>query len=131
MRRALLLLPLALLVACDATGENAPPVGAQLGEAEIVLGASATVDGLTVTFEAVDEDSRCPDAAMCVWEGRALIALTIDGAPHTVRVANPEATPEAGVLLEDRLVFAVALTGGVEGDRQPVLTVATFEAAGR
>lgn len=137
VRRALLVLPLLCLAACDAGVESAPPVGAQLGEAEIALGASAVVDGLTVTFEAVDEDSRCPDAATCLWEGRAVVALTISpgdarGGPSArLLVADPRQTPEAGVRVGDRLVFAVALTGDALGDVPPVVTVATYDAVDR
>jgi len=131
MRRVLLVLPLLLLAACDTAGEIAPPVGAQLGEAHILLGTSAVVDGLAVAFEAVEEDSRCPDTAMCVWEGRALVALTIEGEGHALWVVDPEETPESGVRIGDRLVFAVALTRDVEDDSHPVVTVATFEAAER
>jgi hypothetical protein len=36
--------------------------------------------GLTLTFEAVVEDSRCPVGGTCVWEGDAVVRIRIDGA---------------------------------------------------
>jgi hypothetical protein len=43
--------------------------------------AVLTEAGLTVQFERVLEDSRCPEGARCMWAGRALAQLTVsDGA---------------------------------------------------
>ena len=45
---------------------------------ELRTGASATVgDDLTVTFDRVRSDSRCPLDALCVQAGEAVIALTL------------------------------------------------------
>ena len=123
---ALLVLTVA---ACDAT---APSVGARLGEAELNVGETAALGGLAVTFDDVEEDSRCPDTAMCVWSGWAVVRVTVTGAPlrapsGRLRVADPEREPEAGVRVGSRLVFATALTGDAYSDVDPVLTVAVYE----
>lgn len=41
----------------------------------------ATVDpaGFTIFFRDVNEDSRCPAAVNCVWEGRAVVELEMEG----------------------------------------------------
>ena len=57
------------------------------------LGQAVTVSGpgLTVTFAAVVEDSRCPIGSQCVWAGRAVISLTVAKAgmvPATLAVSN-------------------------------------------
>ncbi len=46
---------------------------------ELRLGEEALVDGtdLTVAFEAVQEDSRCPSDVTCVWEGNARIVVGV------------------------------------------------------
>ena len=124
------LLVLAFLVAgCDASSE-APPVAADVtAEAQLVLGESGTVDGVAVTFEAVETDSRCPDTAMCIWPGVALVDLALDGASYRVRVAGPERDPRAGVRVDGRVVFATALTRPApEEDALPVVTVVTTRA---
>ena len=96
--------------------------------ARLALGETATVDGVRVTFERVEEDSRCPDTAMCVWAGVALVDLALDGEPYRLRVADPQHEPEAGVRIGGHLVFAVGLSGGPSSDEDPVVTVATARA---
>jgi hypothetical protein len=50
------------------------------------LAATASVDGtaLTVRFDKVGEDSRCPDGAQCIVSGDATVSLTA-----TVRGSQP------------------------------------------
>ena len=59
---------------------DAGPVPADV---QLHVGESASLDGgaVKVTLEQVAEDSRCPKDVMCVWAGRALVALhvTVDG----------------------------------------------------
>jgi hypothetical protein len=40
-----------------------------------------TLDGLTITFEGVGDDSRCPTGETCVWAGDAAAAFTFERAP--------------------------------------------------
>lgn len=53
------------------------------GDVQLQVGQTATLDGgaLQVTFVDVIEDSRCPMDVMCVWMGRAIVALhvVVDG----------------------------------------------------
>jgi hypothetical protein len=56
---------------------------AALGEAfDLHVSQSIRVKGesLTVTFERVVEDSRCPTGATCIWAGDAVVRLTLTGA---------------------------------------------------
>ena len=43
------------------------------------MGRSATVagEGLTVSFEAVPSDSRCPTNVQCVWAGDAVVQVVL------------------------------------------------------
>lgn len=34
--------------------------------------------GLTIQFRSVKEDSRCPEGAVCVWQGNARVGITIN-----------------------------------------------------
>jgi hypothetical protein len=56
----------------ESSGGKAP-----LGEEfTLRMGESTTVgDNLRLTFEAVEEDSRCPEGVTCVWEGNARVRL--------------------------------------------------------
>lgn len=64
-----------------ASPEPSPsPKVAELGKPfELKRGQSATVSGaeLTVGFEGVSEDSRCPTGVQCVWEGDASVEVTL------------------------------------------------------
>lgn len=58
------------------------PVVAPIGRAfELAPGQEAVVEGLTVTFQRVSGDSRCPIDVVCVWEGDAAVALLLRAAP--------------------------------------------------
>ncbi len=46
-------------------------------EVQLAPGHAVLVDGvLTVRFESVPADSRCPSLALCVWEGDGAVALS-------------------------------------------------------
>lgn len=65
----------ALATACDSPANpDAVPLGREF---ELAPGASAQALGLRVTFEGVASDSRCPIDVTCVWEGDALVSLSL------------------------------------------------------
>lgn len=79
------MVPLALLLAlagtataCASDGGTRPSPGSEYG-APFVVGVGDTLaiggDGLTLRFEGVSNDSRCPTDVTCIWEGEALVAL--------------------------------------------------------
>lgn len=50
---------------------------------ELPVGRSADNGGISVTFDGVAGDSRCPRDVQCVWEGNAAIRLTLTGGDET------------------------------------------------
>jgi len=67
----------ALLFSNGCAGPSEPVV-APIGRAfELAPGQEALVDGLSVTFQRVSGDSRCPIDVVCVWEGDAAVALLL------------------------------------------------------
>ena len=95
-RARLALCPLAVLIAAcgelatvagpaEATG-RAGPTGSMAAQdtalgatAKLRVGGSLTVGGeaLEVRFDRVSEDSRCPIGVTCVWEGDAVVRVTV------------------------------------------------------
>jgi hypothetical protein len=76
MRNALVI----FWVAVFAFGCSTSTVGPKLGEQfDLKLGQQVTVqnEGLTIKFKAVDNDSRCPEGAKCVWVGNAKVAIVV------------------------------------------------------
>jgi hypothetical protein len=77
------------------------PVGRSF---ELAPGQEALVDGLSVSFQRVSADSRCPIDVVCVWEGDAAVALLLRaGSPpgesrelHTSGQMGGPATSYAG-----------------------------------
>lgn len=73
--------PTATPQALTDSGATAPP------ELTITLGDTITlrlgetvslgVDGASVSFDRVVEDSRCPADAQCIWQGRVVVAGTL------------------------------------------------------
>lgn len=75
MRQALLVLAAGAAFGC---ARNQPQQVAAGTEFELPLGGAAqVVDGPTVTFAQVAEDSRCPIDAVCIQAGRATVRLQI------------------------------------------------------
>lgn len=50
---------------------------------ELPIGRSADNGDLSVSFDAVTEDSRCPRGVQCVWEGNAAVRLTLESGDET------------------------------------------------
>ena len=97
---------------------------------QLELGETASSDGLTITFDAVAGDSRCPEGAECVWAGEAHVRLTVDGTADTLLVGDAELAPEAVLRRGDVMLRAVALTpypGSEEAERgdTPVVYIDT------
>jgi hypothetical protein len=67
-------------------------------------------EGLTVAFDSVLSDSRCPTNARCVWEGDAVVALTLSqpGRPRATVELHTSARFARTAVYGD---FEVALTG--------------------
>lgn len=88
-RAAFALLVAAGLAACsqDATApaQASEPAFAAAANAtldqpfELRVGQSATVagEGLTVSFQGVPSDSRCPTGVQCVWAGNAVVQVVL------------------------------------------------------
>lgn len=86
---------LALLAACggqsevqpdERPGEQPGPSVSVVGDTaflELPVGRSADNGEISVTFEGVSEDSRCPGGVQCVWEGNGAIRLTLTGGDET------------------------------------------------
>ena len=61
---------------------------------------------ITITFEAVREDSRCPNGTTCVWAGDAaveLIATDTEGSPYRI-ILHTHATLEREVEFDGHLL---------------------------
>jgi hypothetical protein len=62
----------------------------------VAYGEAVTLpDGAIFRFAGVVEDSRCPADATCIWQGRAVVALTIDDARFKVAYLGEDASIEA------------------------------------
>lgn len=88
------LTPLVFVAACASAG-NGPgtPTPAVNEEFTLSPGQTAAVSGtnLRVTFERVREDSRCPTDVNCIWEGDAIVVLTVKAdAEETTREVHTQ-----------------------------------------
>jgi hypothetical protein len=76
---------LSLALASGPAKEPSPrPKAAEMGKPfELKAGELATVSpaGLTVRFDGVSDDSRCPIGVQCVWEGDAVVDVTLEKPP--------------------------------------------------
>ena len=83
------LFPLFFFVVLMTTAQNGPLEVPEIG-IRIPIGETVVVQGVSLSFVEVLEDSRCPEDVTCVWAGRARIA---------VRVKAPGREPESKMLI--------------------------------
>lgn len=76
--KRLILLAVAGLAAC-ATVPAADTGSAVQAGPDASFGQVATVDGLRIRPVRVVEDSRCPINARCIWAGRMILHVEVDG----------------------------------------------------
>ena len=78
----MLLVPVLVALAAAAVGCGSGTEPDEVGLAkEFTLAAGDSVriqgEGLTVAFDSVTSDSRCPTNVNCVWEGDAVVVVTL------------------------------------------------------
>ena len=83
------------------TGTSGPPTSSVVttdSDFDLAVGHSAHLDGtaLTIRFDGVTADSRCPLGVMCIQAGNATVSLTVtDGAgPKTTVLLYANPTPQ-------------------------------------
>ena len=84
MRRAWTAIALVAVLAgaaCRSNGERpdvpSSPQTPATRDLELAVGESATANGLTVKFDGVSSDSRCPIGVQCFWEGDAAVLFSV------------------------------------------------------
>lgn len=106
---------------------NAQSSKATQTELNLAMGESVDVNGVSVTFTQIAEDSRCPRYTNCIWEGRAIVDLQVkgsNGAPeiHTVIIGALRSGESANKVInisEDLNIEVVDLKP-YPGDEEPV-----------
>ncbi|GMV11181.1 MAG TPA: hypothetical protein PKC83_05980 [Gemmatimonadaceae bacterium] len=104
---------LATPAACGTSSTASSPVlpsvqGATNREFDLAVGQRATVGApsVSVRFDTVTADSRCPTDALCVWAGDAALrfTITVGDAPSKVvelhSFIEPRSVTDAGVTVE-------------------------------
>jgi hypothetical protein len=88
MKLIIFLFGVYLLVACS--NSTSPKLGEEI---EINYGQCVSFQDnhLTIKFVAVEEDSRCPEGAVCVWEGNGRVAIEVS---KTAFVLNTSLEPK-------------------------------------
>lgn len=111
MRFANMLIASAALTACSSAGYSPTDSGnPSPSDQTLSVGVGETVavgtTGVTIAFLRVEEDSRCPLNALCVWEGNGKVALTLSsgyGASKNVSLnttTEPRRTEFAGLEIQ-------------------------------
>lgn len=101
------ILTMTALFALACGGAIGPSAAEPLRELTLAPDESARIAGsdVTVGFEGVREDSRCPVDVTCVWEGNAAVRLTlVQGSTRRTEILNtaidPRVAEVGGVRLE-------------------------------
>jgi hypothetical protein len=95
-RRLLIFSFLLIAVAVAGCQSNEGRIQASLDkEFSLSIGQTAEIksEQLTLQFEGIQEDSRCPRGATCFWAGRVISALLINDNGLTSRIVLTEPRP--------------------------------------
>lgn len=113
---------IALLAACGAQSElQTAPSSSVVGDTTFLtlpLRTSASAGDITIGFNGVPADSRCPTGVQCVWEGNAEVVLTLGGGEDIESASlnttvEPRAVEFAGYEVHLRGVAPHPTQGGV------------------
>ncbi|APV45472.1 hypothetical protein Dform_02168 [Dehalogenimonas formicexedens] len=82
-----------LILAIGLTGCGEKPLNASLGQSvDLKPGQAVELNSekMTLKFEKVLNDSRCPEGASCVWEGQVqcLVTLDLDGKKEQITLTQ-------------------------------------------
>jgi hypothetical protein len=112
MKNALLILviPLILLAGCSSGASEANGSQQPLNqEFTLQIGQSVAITGedLSIKFDAITEDSRCPSGVVCVWAGRVTIQLivTTEATPRVLLVSETGSTGDYTRIKYDQYQF--------------------------
>jgi hypothetical protein len=102
---------------------------------ELRAGSSATLEGgLTIAFDRVTSDSRCPMNAFCVWAGDAIVAVLLSQRPggSAARELHTDARgSEASYLAYSIKLLTLAPYPQTDREIRPEDYVATIEVTTR
>jgi hypothetical protein len=108
------------LTACGNQPAPEPDDVAIPGDLTLKAGEERTVQGLTVTFVGVKEDSRCPEDVQCVWAGNAAVELRMEGGPDTLAVTLNSGTDPRSIGVQGlRFTFKSLLPAPKAGAAAP------------
>ena len=102
---------------------------------ELRAGSSATLEGgLTIAFDRVTSDSRCPMNAFCVWAGDAIVAVSLSqgpGGPAARELHTDARASEASYLAYSIKLLTLAPYPQTDREIRPEDYVATIEVTAR
>jgi hypothetical protein len=102
---------------------------------ELRAGSSATLEGgLTIAFDRVTSDSRCPTNALCVWAGDAIVAVSLSqgsGGPAARELHTDARASEASYLAYSIKLLTLAPYPQTDRAIRPEDYVATIEVTAR
>ena len=99
VKRTIVLLAMVASAACDSA--TSPSGTVPLGQPfELPVGQSATIGDelLTVSFQSVTADSRCPIGVLCIWAGEGVVALEARRLPSTTAPLVLKTDPESATV---------------------------------
>ena len=82
MKKLLLIFSLASIISCQVLDQKQHTAATTF---LVPLGNTITTSGVAITLDAVLEDSRCPRNTTCIWEGRAVVKISITQPKQKIR----------------------------------------------
>ena len=81
--------------------ENSPPNLGEEFELAVHQTAQITAENISVTFQEVLEDSRCPVDVTCIWAGIAKVSLQVTVSGHEREISLSTSPPDNSAVFEN------------------------------
>ena len=97
--------------------ESSPPKVGEEFELAVHQTAQMTAENISVTFQEVLEDSRCPVDVTCIWAGLAKVSLQVTVSGHERELSLSTSPPENSAVFENYTFWLILVRPVPRSDR--------------
>jgi len=97
--------------------EGSPPKLGEEFELAVHQTAQMTAENISVTFQAVLEDSRCPVDVTCIWAGLAEVSLQVSVSGQEREISLSTSPPEDSAVFEDYTFWLISVRPAPRSDQ--------------
>jgi hypothetical protein len=97
--------------------ESSPPKVGEEFELAVHQTAQISADNISVTFQEVLEDSRCPVDVTCIWAGLAKVSLQVSVSGQEREISLSTSPPENSAVFENYTFWLISVRPAPRSDQ--------------